>query len=118
MMPTAPKGWPEGAISLGHLGAGNYVWRSQPERSVAPVARAKSVQTTLLPPEAIECVVRIGVVGAGNHVQVQVEATDPGSGELLALWSDPHKPYGDLESSVRRACTEALQIIRELSSPF
>lgn len=76
------------------------------------------VQTTLLPPEVVEATLRVGLVGASGHVQVQVEVQDPSSGELLALWSQPHADLADLATVVERATRELLDMVRELVGPF
>lgn len=81
--------------------------------------RASSwTQTTLLPPEAVEAVLRVGVVGAGDHVQVQVEARDALSGELLAMWSNPHSSLASLDEAVERAGRELVAILSEIIGPF
>ena len=82
------------------------------------MSRKSHVQTTLLPPEALETQLRIGVVGAADHVQVQVEVRDAGSGELLALWSQPHAPYAELAPVIERAAREAVDMTREIAGPF
>lgn len=75
-------------------------------------------QQTMLPPEAVEAVLRLGVVGAGDHVQVQIEARDATSGELLAIWSRPHVPYSQLADAAQVGLTELLKIVAEISGPF
>lgn len=80
--------------------------------------RKTHVQTTLLPPEVVEAVLRVGVVGAAGHLQCQVEVHDPSTGELLALWSLPHALLPDLEASVTRSAGELVQMLRELVGPF
>ena len=72
----------------------------------------------MLPPEALEAVLRLGVVGPGDHAQVQIEVRDAATNELLALWADPHKPLADLDAQVARAAAELVKIVRELTGPF
>lgn len=82
------------------------------------MARSRYVQTTLLPPEVVEATLRLGTIGASNHVQVQCEIRNPVDGELLALWSRPHAPLSDLHDVLALAAAELEQAVRELLSPF
>ena len=75
-------------------------------------------QQTMLPPEAVEAVLRLGIVGAGDHVKVQIEARDATSGELLAIWSRPHAPYSQLADAAQVGLTKLLKIVAEISGPF
>lgn len=75
-------------------------------------------QTTLLPPEAVEAVLRLGVVGAGNHVQVQVDIHDATDGTLLASWSRPHAPVAALDAVAAEGLAELLAGLRQQISPF
>lgn len=47
-------------------------------------------QATLLPPEAVEIVVKIGLVGPTGHGQWQLEITNATDGVLLAMKAKPH----------------------------
>lgn len=82
------------------------------------MAQKTHVQTTLLPPEVIEATLRIGVVGATDHVQVQAEIHDPGTGELLYLVAAPHRAYGQMDEVVLELAHDLLRAIRELTGPF
>lgn len=75
-------------------------------------------QQTLLPPEAVEAVLRVGVIGAGDHVQIQVEARDAHTGEILAMWSKPHAPYAQLAEAAQLGLSQLLAIVTEISGPF
>lgn len=75
-------------------------------------------QATLLPPEALEAVLRVGIVGAGDHVQLQVEVRDATDGTLLELWSRPSVPVAQLASSVVDAAYKLWELTRDHVGPF
>jgi len=49
-------------------------------------------QTVLVPPEVLEMRLRLGFIPGDHHGRWQLEVLDPGSNELLALYSRPHFP--------------------------
>lgn len=51
---------------------------------------SEALQGTLLPPEAVELVLRVGVIGASDHGQWQLEVRCASDGTLLAMVSRPH----------------------------
>lgn len=80
--------------------------------------RDQYVQSTMLPPEAVEAVLRIGVVGAGNHAQLQYEIRNATDGELLAMVSAPHLEYGVLEVRAAEMLADCLRAMRAHVIPF
>lgn len=76
------------------------------------------VQLTLVPPEVVEATLRIGVIGSRDHLQVQVDVRDPGTGELLARWARPHAPYGRLDHVLEECIHELQSMIVEIVGPF
>lgn len=82
------------------------------------MARSQYVQETLLPPEALEARVLVGIVGSADHAQAQVEVFDPTNGTLLSRWASPHVPLGKLDELLTHCALELRQAIQELSSPF
>jgi len=63
------------------------------------------------PPEAVEITIRVGLVPSSDHVQVQIEATDPETGELLAMRSVPHRPRRSLGPELARALNYVTQLV-------
>jgi hypothetical protein len=57
-------------------------------------------QTTMLPPEAVEFIIRIGVVGASSHAQWQLEVRNATDETLLELVSRPHFDVGILDLEI------------------
>lgn len=53
------------------------------------MSRSDHVQGTLLPPEAIVATLRLGIVGAADVVQAQVEVRNASDDTLLAMESLP-----------------------------
>lgn len=79
---------------------------------------ADHVQTTLLPPEAIECILRLGLVGATEHAQLQLEIWNATDGTLLEMESRPSVPWGLVESAVEEAAQRLKQLARNHVVPF
>lgn len=80
--------------------------------------REPYVQQTLLPPEAIEAVLRIGIVNAANHVQYQLEVRNPSDGTLLALESRPAAQLALLGSEAYEWLQRLLDATYVHVSPF
>lgn len=75
-------------------------------------------QTTLLPAEAVDGVLRIGVVGAGDHGQVQIELRNATDGELLVMESTPHVRLSRLDAAAHEALDRLLNDIATHAGPF
>ena len=84
------------------------------------MARTKTTwtQSTLLPPEAVEAVLRLGIVGSANHAQLQIEVRDATDGTLLDMWSRPSVPWGELAAAVEDAAQELKRRTRPHVAPF
>jgi hypothetical protein len=68
-------------------------------------ARASDVewshhQTVLVPPPIMEVRLRLGFIPGDHHGRWQLEVIDPGSNELLALYSRPHFPLSALDEAM------------------
>lgn len=63
-------------------------------------------QETLAPPSTVEITLRIGVVSADMHAQVQAEIRQPKTGELLGMWSIHHFDVSLLRSVLEQTITE------------
>jgi len=57
-------------------------------------------QTVLVPPETLEVRVRLGFIPGDHHGRWQLEVIDPGSRELLALYSRPHFPLSMMDDAL------------------
>jgi len=58
-------------------------------------------QQVLIEPQAIEARLRIGIVPASNHAQIQIEVMDPGSKTLIAMESKPHLSLSACEATAK-----------------
>lgn len=75
-------------------------------------------QLGLFEPDCFEVRMRIGVVPAGNHVQVLVEALDPRTKELFAMSSIPHHHLTNVWVAVAAGYAEVLRFLEEHLEPF
>lgn len=75
-------------------------------------------QTMLLPPEAVEVRLRVGVVPERDHVQLQVEVVDPATKAVLAMWSRPHVPLDSWSHAVGEAFSKVLEHLGAMIDPF
>lgn len=75
-------------------------------------------QQTLIPAEAVDAVLRIGIVGASGHLQLQLEVRDASSGDLLAMESMPHRRLTQADHEVDAAAARLLALCAEFIGPF
>ena len=76
------------------------------------------VQHSLLPPEAVTATLRIGVVGASNHVQIDWSVQNATDGELLGMAALPHRSLDQLPAEAAHMLQELLEAVRQLVVPF
>lgn len=75
-------------------------------------------QMSLTPPDAIECVIRLGVIPERDHAQVMVEVFDPTTRVQIAAWSIHHAPLGEWQRLVEHAIEKAKQYLGDSIEPF
>lgn len=75
-------------------------------------------QQLLLPPAAVEVRIRLGFVPERDHAQVQVEAFEPSSRVVLAMWSRAHLPIVDWPQALQEAVEKANEYIAATVDPF
>lgn len=76
------------------------------------------VQTTMLPPEAVKITLRLGLVGATEHGQWQLEVHNATDGTLLDMVSRPHFDTANLDTELDRAVRELRQFAKVNLVPF
>lgn len=67
-------------------------------------------------PEVIEIVVRVGVSIEHDFLSTQIEATDPVTGTLLAMYSRPGRRRKSLGPELARTLTGVLELVRQLEA--
>ncbi len=75
-------------------------------------------QLALLPPDALELTLKVGVVPGADHVQSYWEIRDATSGDLLAAGSHPHSTMRACPGELLVAAREAMRALDDLVSPF
>lgn len=75
-------------------------------------------QLSLYPSDPVQITLRIGVLWHHDHCQFQVEAMDPATGRLLALWSLPHTALDRAEDGFDQAVAELRRALAFHTSPF
>lgn len=82
-----------------------------PQPSEAP-------QATLIPPEAVEITLRVGLVGSDDHGQWQLEVRNATDGVLLSMIANPHfnTQLGDREFT--KVATKLIAACNEYLLPF
>lgn len=75
-------------------------------------------QTTLLPADAVEAVLRIGFVGSADHAQVQFEVLNATSDELIAMEATPHTSVKALAGAAHAALDKLLATVLEHAGIF
>lgn len=76
------------------------------------------VQLTLEPPPVIEVFLKVGLVPSSEHAQIQLEARDVTSGNLVAMTSWPHIDMWSLEARLKEAMVEMEILIAGFAGPF
>lgn len=82
------------------------------------MSRYSHVQATLIPPEVVEATLRLGIVGAGNHVQVAVEVRSATDGALLALETLSHADVASWPTLAEQWTARLIALTREYVLPF
>jgi len=75
-------------------------------------------QPSLFPHEAVEIVLRVGLVISTEHAQIQLEIRDAESEELIALVSRPHVGFDGVDDCLHTYVTTLTEAVREWSGPF
>lgn len=75
-------------------------------------------QLSLMVPEVLEVVLRVGLVQSTCHAQLQLEITNPSTGELMGLVARPHVDFSDLDDAMLVLWQEFSEFIRSRSGPF
>lgn len=75
-------------------------------------------QLLLIPPSAIEFRIRLGVVPERDHAQVQVEALEPETRAVLAMWSRAHFTISGWPEALQEAVERTNALIAEMVEPF
>jgi len=76
------------------------------------------LQLTLSPPPVVEVVMKIGIMRADEHAQLQLEAHDVTDNRLLSMVSRPHVHLRDLPDAVREMGKEITTLLQEFAGPF
>jgi len=80
--------------------------------------RVEWTQPSLFPQDVLELVWRVGVVRSEEHVQVQLEVIDRGSGELVSLRSWPHLDARNVDKVLGLIDDYLRDEVRNLCGPF
>lgn len=80
--------------------------------------QVEPVQGTLLPPEAVTATLRVGIVGAGDHLQVLLEVRSATDGTLLAMEALSHAPISQLSARVDEWAQRLVRAVRPHVLPF
>lgn len=84
-----------------------------------PASRVKTwEQLSLVDPEVVVVSCRIGIVNPEGHIQFQVEAVDPRTETIIAMWSIPHSEGPRLEQDLARTFTEVARLVERFAPPF
>lgn len=75
-------------------------------------------QLSLLGGEAYELVIRVGIVPEADHVQIQFEARNVTTGDLLELRSDAHRDFRDAVDRLDHRLAEFRAAVHEHIAPF
>jgi len=75
-------------------------------------------QQSMLPPEVLEVVMRVGVSNGGNHVQIQVEWHDASGGKLLGVHSSPSVSLESLNEQLDEFSAEVRRLVLGAVHPF
>ena len=75
-------------------------------------------QTSLMPPPAVVGTLRIGVVPATSHAQIQHEIHDASTGQLLAMRSAHHFHPGDILEIVAEYSRGLAEDLSRIANPF
>jgi hypothetical protein len=75
-------------------------------------------QQVLIPPEAVEATLRIGVVGSADHCQFAFEIRNSSDGALLALESRPHAALAYMELHSEEFLRKLIAELRAHLVPF
>lgn len=74
-------------------------------------------QTVLCPPDVLEVRLRLGFIPGDGHGRWQLEVVSPGSGELLALASQPHFSLEELDEVLSGVGYRLGEILRDFLNP-
>jgi hypothetical protein len=75
-------------------------------------------QQTLLPPEIVEIVIKIGIVNGIDHYQAQIEWRDPAPDTLLGMRSWPSMTRDQFSHHWPAIIAELQSVVRRCSTPF
>lgn len=74
-------------------------------------------QTVLVPPEILEIRLRLGFIPGDHHGRWQLEVLDPGSNELLALYSRPHFGLSQTDDALREVGERLGALLQDYLDP-
>jgi hypothetical protein len=83
-----------------------------------PPTGADWYQQSLTPPDVLEVRIRLGVIPATDHVQVQVDLYDPMTSILVGQWSKPHGALATWPAMLDEAAAKAHQMLGDAVEPF
>jgi hypothetical protein len=66
----------------------------------------------------MEFTLKVGVVLTDDHGQIQVEARNCQSGDLVGMWARPHVALSELPDGIAEAISELMAMIWDVSGPF
>lgn len=75
-------------------------------------------QGTLLPPAVVEVTLKVGIIYASDHVQMELEVRSPTDGTLLGLQSVPHRALSSWEPELKRLMRDLLEEVTARTAPF
>lgn len=100
----------------------NAFWQQGEVQSGRVSVRTSSLewahhQTVLVPPEVVEIRLRLGFIPGDHHGRWQLEVIDPGSNELLALYSRPHFPLSTTEEALAEVGARLGALLEDYLNP-
>nr|CRY97792.1 hypothetical protein [uncultured prokaryote] len=75
-------------------------------------------QLSMLQPDVIEVILKVGIMHADNHCQAQIEVYDRSGEQLLAMQSRPHFRLEDADKEVTAILRDARKAILGFTGPF
>jgi len=74
-------------------------------------------QTVLVPPEILEVRLRLGFIPGDHHGRWQLEVVDPGSNELLAMYSCPHFALSTIDQTLSGVGNRLAVLLEDYLNP-